>query len=180
MNNAKGLILDLRGNPGGSLNDLHFLMGSLITQRHHFGYSKIKSNNNRLDYSPLVPSEIVPEDNAVAFTAPIVILADQYSASMSEITALATKSLPNGYFIGETTFGAMGPLTANVTLNAGQFQTFYLSSVTTSSAQFLSIDKVSYEGKGVPPDQSVAINLSNLQSGQDAQLQAALTYIRQQ
>lgn len=177
-NDLKGVIIDIRGNGGGSLEDLNFLLGKMVTRPVHFGYTRSKMGNGRLDYSPWAPAYVTPQAGAKAITVPIVILADAWSVSMAEMTTMAVKALPNGHFVGERTWGGNGPLTGNKFYNGGQFGTGWLKLVYTSSLAFKYIDGNVYEGVGFPPDKTVPYNLEALNAGRDPQLEAALSLIR--
>ena len=96
-NNAtKGLILDLRNNPGGLLDqavgvvDLFVEEGAIVSQK-----GKVKSEN--LSYNAH------KEDTDT--TTPIVILVNGGSASASEIVAGALQDFNRSIVIGEKTFG---------------------------------------------------------------------------
>jgi hypothetical protein len=174
----KGLIIDVRDNQGGAVDDLGFLAGRLIDKPLSFGYSRYKSGNGQLDYTPWVTATVQPQTGAQAFTQPILILADRYSASMAEILTMALHVLPQCRTIGETTFGATGPLAENALYNDGGFDVPGFLSVQTSSTEFKYIDGKSYEGKGFPPDYPVAFSLSAINAGDDPQLDKALSLLQ--
>ncbi|MCW3462859.1 S41 family peptidase [Chitinophaga nivalis] len=176
--NIKGVIIDVRGNGGGSLADLNFLMGKLVDKQVDFGQTRSKLSNGRLDYSPWAPAFVTPSPDGRNITAPIIALADSWSVSMAELTTMVIKSLPNGHFIGERTWGGNGPLTANKMYNGGQFSTSFLNLVYTSSLIFKYRDGNIYEGIGFPPDQEVKYDKAALDLEQDKQLEAALKLIR--
>ncbi|HVI46904.1 MAG TPA: S41 family peptidase [Chitinophaga sp.] len=176
--NIKGIILDVRGNGGGSLADLDFLLGRMIDKPLHFGYTRSKQGNGRLDYSPWAPAYVKPQPGAKAVAAPIVVLADAWSVSMAEITTMAVKTLPNGHFVGERTWGGNGPLTGNKFYQGGQFTTGFFNLVYTSSLMFKNLDGKIYEGVGYPPEKEVKFNAAALKSGRDMQLEAAIGLIR--
>jgi len=93
-----GLILDLRGNPGGLLDvavqvaDLFLEKGELIV------FTQGRDSATRQDFfarnTPLVSQSI-----------PLVVLVDEYSASASEIVAGAIQDLDRGVILGSETFG---------------------------------------------------------------------------
>ncbi|PSL49770.1 peptidase S41-like protein [Chitinophaga niastensis] len=176
--NITGIIIDVRGNGGGSLADLNFLIGQMIGKQLDFGYTRSKQGNGRLDYSPWAPAFVTPQPGARNITAPIIMLADAWSVSMSEITTMAVKSLPNGHFVGERTWGANGPLTDNKNYNGGQFSTDYINLVYTSSLMLKYRDGKIYEGIGFPPDIEVKYNQAAFDAGRDLQLEAAIGLIR--
>jgi len=176
--NTKGIIIDVRGNQGGDIGDLNFFIGKFIDKPLHFGYTQAKSNNGRLDYTPWIKAFVNPEPNAKAIKIPIVVLADMSSASLSEAVVMAIKSLPNGIFIGENTWGATGPIAENKVYNDGQFIVANFLSVLTSSCKFKYLDNKVYEGKGFPPDISVPFNSIEIINGKDSQLERAIEVIQ--
>lgn len=170
----KGVVIDVRGNGGGSVSDLNFLVGNMISSNLVFGATRYKSGNGRLDYTPWADAIVTPQAGAKAVTVPVVAIADIWSVSMAEITTMAIHSLPNGHFVGETTWGANGPLTDNQVYNAGQFTAGNFVSVYTSSSMFRYKDGNIYEGKGFPPDYVVPFNLDDFNNYGDKQLEQAL------
>ena len=95
-NNIKGLVLDLRGNPGGLLNSGvavadHFLQKNQLIVSHHGRASAehpyfARNGNHGHDY-------------------PIVVLVDRNSASAAEIVSGALQDHDRAWILGETTFG---------------------------------------------------------------------------
>ncbi|TDW96539.1 S41 family peptidase [Dinghuibacter silviterrae] len=174
----KAVVLDFRDNPGGDVNDLNFLAGHFIDQSLHFGYTRNKSGNGRLDYTPWIDAAVVPQSGAQAVTLPVIILADKYSQSMAEIMTMALRTLPQCRVVGETTFGATGPFAANALYDDGSFSLPGFLSVTTSSVEFKYIDGKMYEGKGFPPDYPVAFNVKALDTLDDPQMDKALSLVQ--
>jgi len=175
----KGVIIDVRGNPGGEVTDLNFLLGRMVTSPLTFGYTRYKNGNGRLDYTPWAPAIITPQKGAVSLNIPVIALADAWSASLAELTTMAIHSMPNGKFIGETTWGANGPLGPNQNFNGGQFTAANFVNVYTSSSEFKYLDNNIYEGKGFPPDVAVPFNESYLNQGRDAAFEEAIKAIYQ-
>lgn len=91
---AKGLVLDLRGNPGGSLGAVVDIAGMLLPEG-TVVYT-IDKAGNRTDYTSKGEHEI---------TIPMVVLVNGGSASASEILAGAIKDYGKGTLLGTTTFG---------------------------------------------------------------------------
>lgn len=181
----KGIVIDLRGNGGGEIEDLDYLVGQMVTSQYTFGYTRYKNGVNRLDYTPWAPAVVKPwVGGSVNVTAPIVVLADHLSVSMAEITTMAIKTLPNGKFIGTRTWGANGPLTSSVYFDGGQFtigSAAFGSSgymfVYTSSSMFKYLNGDIYEGVGVPPDIYARETTAAYLNGDDLVLDAALKYL---
>lgn len=171
----KGIVIDIRGNGGGNVNDLNFLVGNLISNRMKIGYVRYKGGNGRLDYTPWADAVVSPQQGATAVTVPVVALTDIWTVSMAELTAMSIRLLPAGHTVGETTWGANGPITANEILNGGQFTAANFVSVYTSSSMFKYIDGNIYEGKGFPPEYNVPFDLNAFHTIGDTQLQKALS-----
>jgi C-terminal processing protease CtpA/Prc len=181
----KGIVIDLRGNGGGEVEDLDYLVGQMVTSQYTFGYTRYKNGVNRLDYTPWAPAVVKPwVGGSVNVTIPIVVLADHLSVSMSELTTMAIKTLPNGKFIGTRTWGANGPLTSSVYFDGGQFTIGSAAFgsggymfVYTSSSMFKYLNGDIYEGVGVPPDIYARETTAAYLSGDDLVLDAAIRYI---
>jgi carboxyl-terminal processing protease len=171
----RGVIIDVRGNGGGDISDLNFLVGNMIADKLVVGASRNKNGNGRLDYTPWADAIVTPQAGARAITVPVVALTDIWSTSMAELTAMSIHALPNGHTVGEKTWGANGPLTDNEILNGGQFDVSNFLSVYTSSAMFRYKDGKIYEGEGFPPDYSVPFKESDFQNIGDLQLEKALS-----
>jgi carboxyl-terminal processing protease len=90
-----GLVLDLRGNGGGHLSEATALTGLFIDNG---PVVQVRYSNGKID---------VEEDpvQAVAYSGPLVVLVDRFSASASEIFAAAIQDYRRGIVIGQQTFG---------------------------------------------------------------------------
>ena len=95
----KGLVLDLRQNPGGSLgeavilSDLFLDHGTIVSQR-----GRQKSDNVTFDAETVYPGD-------VAKGVPMIVLIDVGSASASEIVAGALQDQQRALIMGERSFG---------------------------------------------------------------------------
>jgi C-terminal processing protease CtpA/Prc len=127
-----------------------------------------------MDYTPWVKSILTPQPGAKAITQPIVVLADNFSASLAELLAIAIHSLPNGIFIGENTFGATGPLAEHDMYNDGSFSVPGFMHIQMASAQFKYLDDKLYEGAGFLPDVAIPFDFATLNTGKDPALEKAI------
>ncbi|MEQ9618268.1 MAG: MXAN_5808 family serine peptidase [Deltaproteobacteria bacterium] len=131
--NARGMILDLRGNPGGLLDqaerisDLFLTSGVIVTTK--IGNSAKRYHANDKDHQ---------------FGGNIVVLVDSGSASASEIVAGALKNNERAIVIGERTFGK-GSVQQIFDLNDG-------SALKLTIAQYLTPGDISIQDVGVTPD----------------------------
>jgi carboxyl-terminal processing protease len=94
--NVKGLILDLRANPGGLLNE-----GVAVADRFLEKGQTIVSHRGRA--SAEKPYKARSGNNGHNY--PIVVLVDRYSASAAEIVAGALQDHDRGWVLGDNTFG---------------------------------------------------------------------------
>ena len=131
--NPKGIILDLRGNPGGLLDqaerisDLFLTDGVIVTTK--VGNSQKRYHANDKDQQ---------------YAGNVVVLVDAGSASASEIVAGALKNNERAVIIGERTFGK-GSVQQIFDLNDG-------SALKLTIAQYLTPGDISIQDVGVTPD----------------------------
>jgi len=165
----KGLIIDLRGNPGGLLDSAIDLVSRFVPPGNNAvviveagGHEDPKRVNPRKYLSP---------------DYPIVVLINHTSASASEIFAGALKDTHSGTLVGLTTFGK------------GLVQTVFQrpqdnSAIKITTHKYLTsnghdINRYRDRRGGVEPDVSVDITEEDFLHGKDTQLQKALDILHQ-
>lgn len=152
---VKGVILDLRGNPGGLLDSaidvtsVFLRSGVVVKQKDKAG--KVTSYQVRGAAS-------LPD-------VPLVVLVDKGSASAAEITAGALQDHHRAKLIGETTFGKGSVQELEDLSNGGQLKV--------TIAQWLTPNDRQISGKGIQPDITVSDNRDPNKPNQDAQLDRA-------
>ncbi len=140
--NIDGLIIDLRGNGGGSLSEALELTG-LFIDRGPVVQTKDASGRVDINYDP---------EPGIHYAGPLAVLVDRDSASASEIFAGAIQDYRRGIIIGEPTFGK-GTVQNVIDLNR-----FIKDSsddhgrLKTTIAQFFRVSGGSNQYKGVVPD----------------------------
>ncbi|TFH42192.1 MAG: hypothetical protein E4G96_03965 [Chrysiogenales bacterium] len=93
---VRGIVLDLRGNPGGLLNEAIDIAGFFIDSG---PVLQIVDGRNP-------PQVVYDADEDIVYGGPLVVLVDKFSASASEILAGAIKTYRRGLVIGpDNTFG---------------------------------------------------------------------------
>lgn len=95
-NNIKGLIIDVRNNPGGLASEVANILRNFLTGTDAFLYLKSESKKN---------PEIYRANNAAKKNYDIKVLMNQNSASASEVFALNMNRVMNYDLIGEHSFG---------------------------------------------------------------------------
>ena len=96
-NDVKGLVLDLRGNPGGLLNESVSLCNLFIDKNQEVVSTKGKIK----DWEKSYKTSKEPFDKEI----PLVVLINQSSASASEIVSGTIQDLDRGVIIGKKSFG---------------------------------------------------------------------------
>ena len=90
-----GLVMDLRNNGGGSLQEAVDLTGLFIKEG---PVVQVKNSANKVDILP-------DDDKEVLYNGPLVVLTNRFSASASEIFAGAIQDYQRGVIVGESTYG---------------------------------------------------------------------------
>ncbi len=158
MNEAKGIIIDLRYNPGGDLGividilDTLLPKGDLIITRDRLGReSSIASDSDMWDI-------------------PIAVLVNEGSASASELFSIAIQDYERGPIIGTTTFGK-GVVQSILPLGDGT------TGIKVTTSEYFSPLGRSINGTGVTPDYTVED--ADLTDDLDPQLDKAVELLNQ-
>jgi len=131
--NLAGIIIDLRDNSGGSLQEAIALTGLFIRQG---PIVQVRNADGSIDV-------LDDRDPEILYEGPLAILVNRLSASASEIFAGAIQDYRRGIIIGERTFGK-GTVQALLSLNRGQLKT--------TVAKFYRISGESTQNNGISPD----------------------------
>lgn len=151
-----GVVMDLRNNGGGSLNEAVELTGLFIDKG---PVVQVRESGGRVS----VESD---RDGGVAWDGPLAVLTNRGSASASEIFAGAIQDYGRGLVIGETTFGK-GTVQNLVDLDrwpGNESQRF--GQVKLTIAQFFRPGGSSTQNKGVVPDIAFPVTVDATQFGE--------------
>lgn len=183
----KGVVLDLRGNPGGAFSDEQYLLGAMLPAGgFQNGWARTKRGVGRYDYSTMMP-EIVPtmeKEHEIINDVPIAVLVNGGSVSMSEITSLAAKNMPNARVIGKRTYGGVCGLNGNAYYSENYAGHIGIEGVTpvycyVPTMAIFDMDKRPMEGVGITPDIEVDLDTVAFKTSlTDTQFDRALQYIR--
>ena len=157
--NPRGLILDLRGNPGGYLYVAERVASEFIDD----GLILIERNKDGTE----VRHEA--RKGGCATQIPLVVLVDKATASAAEIIAGAIQDNKRGILIGERTFGK-GSVQSTERLSDR-------SSLRITIAHWLTPNGHQIDGQGLMPDIEVKISDEDLQAQRDPQLERAISYL---
>ncbi|MEX0942388.1 MAG: carboxy terminal-processing peptidase [Pseudomonadales bacterium] len=134
-----GIVIDLRDNGGGSLQEARTLTGLFIDRGPTV---QIRSKSNRVDI-------LSDRDLRTVYEGPLAVLVNRLSASASEIFAGAIQDYKRGIIIGSQTFGK-GTVQSLLPLNRGQLKL--------TQAKFYRISGESTQHRGIIPDISYPSN----------------------
>lgn len=155
---ARGIILDLRNNPGGLLNE-SVNVASVFLDEGVVVSVRQKDETERV----LEVNKDIESDTQI----PLLVLINKGSASASEIVAGAVKDYDRAKLMGTTTFGK-GVVQSVVPLKDG-------SAVSLTTARYYTPDGNYIHEKGIKPDLEVELDLEAAQEdGSDNQLDKAL------
>ncbi|WP_281557116.1 carboxy terminal-processing peptidase [Thalassomonas sp. RHCl1] len=139
---VEGIIVDLRGNGGGSLTEATLLTGLFIDKgpvvQVRDGANRVSVNSDKDGYS--------------YYDGPLTVMVDRYSASASEIFSAAIQDYSRGVIVGEHTFGKG---TVQQHRGLGRVYDLYdkpFGSIQFTIAKFYRINGGSTQHRGVLPD----------------------------
>ena len=165
--NMRSLVIDLRNNPGGSLTDVVSIADDIL------GEGVIVSVRGQMD-----AEGDVYRSNAKGIKVPLAIIVNENSASASEILAAAVQDFEAGIVVGMTTYGkGVVQTTRQLEGNRGWLK------LTTDA--YYTPNGANIDGVGVIPDIEIdlpeelkALPIDEVEQSDDAQLWAALDYVR--
>ncbi|MCS7034000.1 MAG: S41 family peptidase [Phycisphaerae bacterium] len=157
---ADGLILDLRGNPGGIGFMANGMAGYLVDQP-GLQLGQMTMRDAKLDFR-INPQPFV-------FTGPLAVLVDGASMSTSEILAGGLQDIGRARVFGTPTPGAALPSRIERLPNGDGFQYAF--------ANYVSARGQALEGRGVQPDEVVWPERRALLAGRDPVIDAAVAWI---
>jgi carboxyl-terminal processing protease len=158
-----GIILDLRGNGGGSLRDAIEMTGHFIEQ------GPVVQVKGRY-----TPAEVMKDnDKTVSYDGPLVVMINQFSASASEILAAAIQDYDRGIILGSSSSFGKGTVQRFFELDryltAGASQYRPLGAVKITTQKFYRINGDATQLKGVESDIVVPTQYAYFDMGEKEQ-----------
>ncbi len=157
----QGLVIDLRGNPGGNLTTVTDMLKLLLPE------GTIVSTKDKYGNT-----EEITCDGKHEFTKPLAVLVNQYSASAAEIFSGAIQDYGTGTIVGMTTYGK-GVVQQLMDLGDGTCLKVTIAEYYTPSGR-------SINGTGVTPDVEVEYEYDENNPEADKQLDKALEVVREE
>lgn len=159
---VEGLVLDLRGDGGGSLREAVMLSALFVPS------GPVVQIRDTRTVQPLD----IPRGNPVAFRKPVVVLTDRASASASEIVAGHLRDTGRAIVLGDTRTHGKGTVQTVMGMGPDKY-----GSMKITTARFYRIDGRSTQVKGVEADIRLPSLLDSLDIGED-KLTYALPFTR--
>lgn len=158
---VQGIVMDLRNNGGGSLQEAIDLTGLFIKNG---PVVQVKSSNNKIEV-------LTDDDPSIAYNGPLIVLINRFSASASEIFAGAIQDYHRGVVVGESSFGKG---TVQRVIDLGQFikDPEEVGSLTLTLQKFYRATGSSTQHKGITPDIKFPTALDPEQFGESSSLNA--------
>lgn len=172
LGDAPGVIVDVRGNPGGDFNSVLAIANNFFSDKVSFG--RIIARSGRGPSLMLrmlgVPSrlEVGGSSNQV-YTGPVVVLVNEASGSAAEIFAAGMQESHRGGIVGRQTCGCVLGSVAHPVRGGGEIDISEFGILTASGRKL--------EGVGVMPDVRVPLRLDDLRRHHDATLTEALAVL---
>ncbi len=151
----KALIVDLRGNPGGSVETLKVLVSGFFEKE-----IKICDRVGRKESKPMVA-----KSRRNPFAGKVVVLVDSRSASASEVFARVVQLEKRGVVMGDPSSGSVMEARHYEEKSGTETVVFYGASIT--DADLIMADGKSLEHNGVLPDERAVPTAIDLASGRD-------------
>ncbi|MBG93410.1 MAG: hypothetical protein CL792_05450 [Chloroflexi bacterium] len=156
-----GIILDVRGNPGGLLTETTEIVDMFLDE----GIIVIEVDRNRNE-------KIISASEGQSTDLPIVIIQDESSASGSELLAAALQENGRALVIGEPSFGKGTVNHVRELSNGG--------AVYVSIARWLTPDRNQIESRGVIPDIERKFTMEDIDAQKDVQAEEAIAVLQKQ
>jgi carboxyl-terminal processing protease len=167
LRDCRGIVVDLRGNPGGIGVMVAGVGGHFLDSTVSLGTMRTRAGELRFAVNPRRATS--RGEPIRPYAGPLAILVDPLTGSTSELFAAGMQAIGRARVFGETSAGQALPAMAT-RLPTGDV----LLHVT---ADLIAPDGRRVEGRGVVPDEATPLRREDLLAGRDAPLEAAMRWI---
>jgi carboxyl-terminal processing protease len=164
---ADGIVIDLRGNPGGLAAMLMGISGHFVNERKTLGTMKTRDSELRFVANPRLVN--AAGERVTPFAGPVAIIVDSMSGSASECFTGGMQGIKRARVFGQTSMGQALPALFNKLPNGDILIHAY--------GDFVAADGTRLEGRGVVPDEVTPLSREALARGQDPAMDAALAWV---
>lgn len=162
---CKGIIIDIRGNGGGSIALISKLASFFMQEEQLTGYVRYKDGPGHTDFTSFYPQQVEPAEKV--FPQPVVVLTNRSVYSAANAFASYMASLPHAVLIGDRTGGGGGAPYSGELMNGWRFRF--------STTQMVNVNKKQIEN-GVPVDIRQDLLPADQAQGIDSIIERALLY----
>jgi carboxyl-terminal processing protease len=172
LKDSQGLVIDLRGNPGGSVHAVNELLSRFFAKKTELGRTTTRTGRPvSLMAVEVIKLKTEVEGRRDAYTGPVVILVNAGSASGSELFAGAMQASGRAIVAGEPSCGCLLGFLGYAQIPGG-------GELAYSEVGFVLPNGERIEGMGVIPNHMVPITLADLRAGRDRALETAEDILR--
>lgn len=166
---ADGIVIDLRGNPGGVGGMAMGIAGHFVNEKTTLG--TLTTRNTELKFISNPRRSTANGKRTEPFDGPVAILVDGQTGSTSEIFSGGMQAIGRARIFGETSLGAALPAMMDRLPNGDVLLHAF--------ADYVDANGIRLEGRGVIPDEEVTVSRGDLLAGRDPTLSAAIAWINQ-
>jgi len=162
FNNAPGVVIDIRGNPGGEAEEVAKIASYFFSR--HVPFGKFNARSGKSIY-------LRTDDDDQIYSGPIAILVNEGSGSGSELFAGVMQESGRALVVGRQSCGCV--------LGISRYRSVKgKGELAVSEYGYVSPEGKSFEGAGVVPDRTIELRISDLQGHHDATLEEAEKVLR--
>lgn len=158
LKNAKGIIIDVRGNLGGYLELVGRLCSYFTPNEVTIGTNYIKNGPGMNDFAPTF-MKLQPSGSPNTFTKPVAVLQDRITFSSGSLFCLTMKAIPTTFTIGQVYGGGTGEIVDGFLANGWKW--------TLSTSNFVDL-------QGNPTDLGIEADIPMLINPQDTETDALI------
>lgn len=174
LKGTPGIVIDLRGNPGGSLHAVNAMLEKFFVEPTELGHVLTRTGKPVALFFGAV--EVIKlkssvEGNKDAYRGPVVILVNAASASGSEFFAATMQAAGRAVVAGEPSCGCLLGFLGYARAPGG-------AELAYSEVGFVMSNGKRIEGEGVIPNHLIPLTLPDLQANRDRALESAQEILR--
>lgn len=162
LTGTKGVIFDVRDNPGGNLDNISALLSHLITQPTTVAYSRTRNGPTPNDFSAWVPNVVKPR--GTPYAGRVAVLINRRSYSAAHLFAVFAAELPQVTVVGGRSGGGSGAPSGGELPNGWTFRHSALDIVNT---------RYESDENGLNPDVFETLTPADVRAGRDAIIERA-------
>ncbi|HYC35048.1 MAG TPA: S41 family peptidase [Usitatibacter sp.] len=174
LENTPGLVVDLRGNPGGSLHAVNALLSRFFEKKTQLGRVLTRTGQPvSLLFGALEIIKLQPQvqGDPEAYKGPVVVLVNSSSGSGSEYFAATMQAAGRAVVAGEQSCGCLLGFLGYARIPGG-------GELAYSEVGFVMSNGKRIEGEGVIPNHHIPLTLADLRASRDRALEEAQAILR--